>query len=221
MIEDVEIKISDNVRSPICEKSKKMAQEIFDLYFNFIRVYDLPKIIVDDIEKQLDYGELFDDGVKLSDKSKEVLKRILATNITQNLKEQRQKYKEKIFAEAAKQGEEKEDKDSEIYKVKEIIKENLEQLFTAIGDKFDRGAFINGTVNVIDNDKRKLHITYYDPNAKNNKRARSWDCCCNDKRCQGLQRWLQGCKNKNRRAVQSGRRAVKRTPIIQLSGGWR
>ena len=166
MIEDVEIKISDNVRSPICEKSEKMAQEIFDLYFNFIRVYNLPKIIVDDIEKQLDYGELFDDGVKLSEKSKEVLKRILATNITQNLKEQRQKYKEKIFAEAAKQGEEKEDKDSEIYKVKEIIKENLEQLFTAIGDKFDRGAFINGTVNVIDNDKRKLHITYYDPNAK-------------------------------------------------------
>ena len=114
MIEDVEIKISDNVRSSICEKSEKMTQEIFDLYFNFIRVYDLPKIIVDDIEKQLDYGELFDDGVKLSEKSKEVLKRILATNITQNLKEQRQKYKEKIFAEAAKQGEEKEDKDREI-----------------------------------------------------------------------------------------------------------
>ena len=166
MIEDVEIKISDNVRSPICEKSNKMAQEIFDLYFDFIKVYDLPSIIVEAIEKQLDYGELFDEGVKLSEKSKETLKRILATNITQNLKEQRQKYKEKIFAEAAKQEEEKEDKNSEIYKVKEIIRENLEQLFTDIGDKFDRGAFINGTVNVIDNDKRKLHITYYDPNAK-------------------------------------------------------
>ncbi|GEM_PF-5113386 len=169
MIEECEIKVTDNVKSVVEERSSKMAQEIFDLYFSFVNSYKIAENIIEDLEKKLDYGEMFDESVKLTDKQKETIKRTITANIQFSIKEQKQKYRNELFESISKQEDEKkEKKDSSniIANVKKIFVNNLELLFTDIGDKFDRGAFVNGTVNIIDNDKRKLHITYYNPNAK-------------------------------------------------------
>lgn len=165
MIEECEIKVTDNVKSPVKERSSKMAQEIFDLYFSFVNSYKIAENIIEDLEKKLDYGEMFDESVKLTDKQKETIKRTIATNIQYSIKEQKQKYRNELFESLSKQEDEKKSSSNIIANVKKILSDNLELLFTEIGDKFDRGCFVNGVVDEIKVGK-KLLISYSNPDAK-------------------------------------------------------